>query len=113
MNNKIYIAGKVTGDPGYKDKFKDAEAQVRDFCFFDKHGVREAMADWSGFQPVSPAKFIPEGMGWRWAMALCIIRLIGCSYVYMLQDWQDSRGARKEHRWARFLRKTIIYQGQQ
>jgi hypothetical protein len=28
----------------------------------------------------------------------------------MLKDWRESRGARKEHRWAKFLHKHIIYE---
>ena len=97
MNNKVYIAGKVTGDPGYKAKFAEAERILRD----NSLGI---------LQPVNPAEFVPEGMGWHRAMALCLLRLAGCSTVYFLPDWRDSRGARIEHRWAKKLRKKIIYQ---
>lgn len=110
MNNKVYIAGKVTGDPDYKAKFEKAEKKVRDISFFDRNGVQAAIAGWFFFEPVSPAAFIPEGTRWRRAMAICIWRLIWCSHVYMLKDWRESRGARKEHRWAKFLHKHIIYE---
>lgn len=97
MNNKVYIAGKVTGDPGYKSKFAAAARMLRD----NSHGI---------LQPVNPAEFTPEGMGWHRSMALCLLRLAGCSSVYFLPDWRDSRGAKIEHRWATALRKHIIYQ---
>lgn len=28
MENKIYIAGKITGDPNYKDKFANMESEL-------------------------------------------------------------------------------------
>ena len=110
MNNRVYIAGKVTGDPDYKAKFEKAEEKVRDFAFFDRHGVRAAMAGWFNFEPVSPAAFIPTGTRGHTAMLRCLLRLAFCSHIYMLKDWKESRGARKEHRWAKFLRKHIIYE---
>lgn len=110
MNNRVYIAGKVTGDPDYKAKFEKAEEKVRDFAFFDRQGVKAAIAGWFNFEPVSPAAFIPEGTRWHIAMPRCLLRLAFCSYVYMLKDWQESRGARKEHSLAQFLHKQIIYE---
>ena len=35
MNNKIYIAGRITGDPNYRAKFKSAETSVRTLGFFE------------------------------------------------------------------------------
>lgn len=116
MNNKVYIAGRVTGDPYYRAKFKSAEATVKDRQFFDRHGVKAAMLlGRFGFKAVNPAEFTLFGKlldrySWRIAMAVCLWHLLGCSYVYMLKDWKDSKGARKEHKWAKFLGKEIIYQ---
>lgn len=31
MENKIYIAGKITGDPNYKEKFSKMESESRFF----------------------------------------------------------------------------------
>jgi hypothetical protein len=41
-------------------------------------------------------------------MAICLIALIGCKYVYFMRNWEDSRGARIEYKWAKFLGKEII-----
>ena len=42
-------------------------------------------------------------------MVVCFFMLLRCSYVYMLADWRDSKGATKEHRWAKIMHKRIIY----
>ena len=51
-----------------------------------------------------------EECSWSLCMLVCLWHLTGCSYIYMLNNWRDSRGARIEHRWATILRKKIIYQ---
>lgn len=116
MNNKIYIAGRITGDPNYKAKFKSAETAVKDWQFFDRHGVKYYIRhSHFGFEAVNPAEFtlfgkILDRYPWRVAMAVCLCKLLGCSYVYMLKDWKQSKGATKEHKWAKFFGKEIIYQ---
>lgn len=116
MNNKVYIAGRITGDPNYRTKFKSAEAVVKEWWFFDRHGVKVAQRRGRfGFEAVNPAEFTIFGKlldryPWRVAMAVCLFNLLGCSHVYMLKDWKDSRGAQKEHKWAKFFGKEIIYQ---
>ena len=116
MNNKIYIAGRITGDPNYKAKFKSAEATVKDWRFFELNGQKAALhLGRFGFEAVNPAEFTLLGRDlthyfWAVAMTVCFCKLLGCSYVYMLKDWKDSRGARKEHKWAKFFGKEIIYQ---
>ena len=116
MNNRIYIAGRITGDPHYRAKFKSAEATVKDWRFFDRHDVKYAIHhDHFGFVPVNPAEFTLLGndlteYSWYLAMVVCLCRLVRCSYVYMLKDWKQSKMAMIEHRWAIFLGKEIIYQ---
>lgn len=116
MNNKCYIAGRVTGDPNYRAKFKSAEATVKEWWFFDRHGVKIAQRSGRfGFQAVNPAEFTLFGRdlthySWHVAMAVCLCRLLSCSYVFMLKDWKDSKGATVEHRAAKLLGKEVIYQ---
>lgn len=116
MNNKCYIAGRVTGDPHYKAKFRFAVATVTSYYFFDRHGHKIAVLSgrW-GFQAVNPTAISCLGitidrLPWILAMLFCIIKLASCSYAYFLNDWKQSRGARIEHRFARLTRKNIIYQ---
>lgn len=42
-------------------------------------------------------------------MAVCLWHLVKCDMVVFLDNWQDSKGARIEHRVARLLGKKIIY----
>ena len=115
MNNKIFISGRVTGDPSYQYKFNAAEDTVTDPRFFDRHGVTAAQHGFFGFQPVNPSHLTLLGrplVASRWSvcMAVCLWHLAGCSHVYALADWRQSRGARIENRTARLLGKHIIYQ---
>lgn len=118
MNNKVFISGKVTGDKSYPQKFEAAAVVVKKFEFFDKYGAEAAKHDNFGFEPVEPTALTFHGLPlryYRWSscMVICLWHLTWCSYVYMLRDWQDSRGAQIEHRWAKFLRKRIIYQAEE
>jgi hypothetical protein len=132
MNNKIYIAGRITGDPGYKAKFKATEAmlsQARRFCkeraqrnehqhcsgcpFYDRDYI--TMCRISDIFPrqievVNPVDFGLDGKPYWPAIIYCLWQLSQCRYVYFIRDWKQSRGAQIEHRWARWLKKQIIYQ---
>lgn len=128
MNNKIYIAGKVTGDLDYKEKFNDARFRIecartectkhhlclRNQCmFYDRDYVttcRISNLFPEYFDVVNPAKFPIENRPWLLAMVYCISRMLKCHYVFMLRDWKDSRGAKVEHWFAKLFHKSIIYQ---
>lgn len=67
---KVYIAGKITGDPDYLDKFQRAALKIRT----------------EGHKVVSPT-CLPDGL-----------------------EWEDSRGARDEHRYALHTGKIVSYE---
>ena len=117
MNNKVFISGKVTGDPNYALKFEAACVVVSREKFFDRYGSPNLSYKYGhfGFVPIDPCELTIMGMpihGWPWWV--CMIRtlwaMLGCSYVYMLHDWQESRGARIEHWVAMKTCKRVIYQ---
>ena len=117
MNNKVFISGKITGDPSYPWKFEAASLDVSRPQFFDRHGSSylSEKCGYFGFRPVDPTTFTIQGIpltlfSWSVCMIVCLWRLTWCSHVYFLRDWKDSRGARREHAWAKFLHKHIIYQ---
>ncbi|MBP3762920.1 MAG: DUF4406 domain-containing protein [Bacteroidales bacterium] len=95
-NERIYLAGKITGDPDYRVKFRAGVI----------HLLR---LGWEYNDIVNPVKACPEGWGWWRCMARCLRLLAGCGWVAMLPDWNESRGARIEHRVAQLLRKNILY----
>lgn len=92
----IYISGKITGDPNFEAKFRKAEQYLIE-------------QGWNYWYIVNPAKECNQKWPWWRQMLRCLRLLAGCKVVVMLPDWRESRGARKEHRWARRLKKEIIY----
>lgn len=94
--HRIYIAGKITGDDDFRVKFLAAE-------------LRLMRLGWEYGCIANPVRYVPQQWPWWLCMVRCLRLLAGCSHVAMLPDWNLSRGARIEHRWARLLRKEILY----
>ena len=93
---RIYIAGKITGDADYKVKLTA--------------GVLHLLRlGWEYENIVNPVKECKEGWPWWRCMMRCLRLVSGCGWVAMLPDWNESRGARIEHRVAQMLGKDIIY----
>jgi len=83
----IYIAGKVTGDPDYYDKFLEAENKLCD----------------AGYEPLNPAVFIPKNYEWNKAMRIAIRFMLQGDGVALLKDWKKSKGAKLEVRIAKMV----------
>lgn len=93
---KVYISGKITGLPNYRDIFAQAE--------------RDLLA--AGLQPINPAELeLQEGATWADYMRADIKVLCDCDAIYMLDNWRRSRGARAEHNLAKALGMQIIHEG--
>ena len=81
---RVYISGKITGDNYAEvvEKFADAEAQISDLQYF----------------PINPIKNgLPPIATWDEHMVKDIELLLTCDAIYMLTDWEESKGARIEH----------------
>ena len=92
---KIYISGKITNNANYKADFEAAELALKI----------------AGFQPVNPAEEkLPDGATWADYMRHDIKLLCDCDAIYMLDGWQESAGAKIEHKLARKLGIEIIYE---
>lgn len=91
---RIYIAGKITGELDYRDKFKIAEDKL------------EAM----GHIVVNPA-MLPDGLGThRDYMDICITMLSKCEGIYLLKGYEGSPGAKEELGHARREEIKIFYE---
>lgn len=81
--DKVYISGAIAhyNIDERKGAFLDAENRLR------------AM----GFNPVNPFKNgLPDEAHWREHMRADIRLLLDCEYIYMLKDWELSKGAKLE-----------------
>lgn len=94
---RIYISGQITNLPTEtaKAKFRAARHELK----------------MRGFEPVDPLADEVEGLTWAEYMAADIILLDACDAIYMLNNWQESDGARIEHFIAQIRGKKIYYQG--
>jgi len=84
---RIYICGKVTGDPDYKKKFLKEENRLFSL----------------GYEPVNPAVIVPSNKDWSSAMKTVLRAMLLCDGVSLLPDWKKSKGAKIEVRLAREL----------
>lgn len=96
MNNRIYLAGKITGDPNYKQKFVEG-VEILKNCGFKAEDI------------VNPVELCQEGWSWLRCMIHDLRLMAGCSWIAFLSDWKDSRGARIERFFAQMLGKYTIY----
>jgi len=89
---KIYIAGKVRGLNNYKEVFKKAENKLQA----------------KGHITLNPAE-LPEGMNGEDYMRICIPMLDVSDAIYLLNNWQDSEGAKVEKSYAECQGKMIFF----
>jgi hypothetical protein len=61
-----------------------------------------------GYEVVNPMKICKKHWSWLRCMAKCLWAIIFCDKIHQLPGWQESRGARIEYKWAKFLRKRFI-----
>lgn len=94
-NKRAYVSGKMTGLDDYgRKKFSDAKLYLKS----------------KGYEV-----FCPSDIGvintWEWEdyMKYCISELSKCDVVFMLDGWEDSRGAKEEYRIAQLLKIPIDY----
>ncbi len=87
---KIYIAGKISGDPNYEAKFK-AEAD----------NLEE-----QGHIVLNPAT-LPPGLTPEDYMKICFAMIDAAELVVFLPDWINSGGAMLEHTYCGYTGKRI------
>ena len=82
---RIYISGKITGL-----KLEDAQRN------FQK--AEDFILKNTDFIPVNPMKEVPYNPEWEWEdyMDADLELLKTCDAIFMMKNWDDSRGAWKE-----------------
>lgn len=101
----VYISGKITGDDNYRGKFAMAERRLSRDGYNVLNPVKEA----------DRLDRLHQAMGraaptWSEYMRKCLLVIRDAHEVYMLRDWQESRGARLEHHIASELGINIVYE---
>ena len=76
----VYIAGKIAGDPDYRDKFAAAAAEL----------------ERAGHIVLNPA-VLPAGLTDAAYMHITLAMIDAADLVALLPDWQYSPGARLEY----------------
>lgn len=94
---KVYISGKISGENYEKvtQKFNQAAAQVSAY----------------GYTPINPLdNGVHHAEEWNKHMAADIAMLLECEAIYLLTDWNDSKGARIEKNIAEEIGIEIMHQ---
>ena len=93
MSNKVYIAGPVTGVPGYQIHFAKAEKLLES----------------KGFEAVNPvAPGLVAGKGYRYYINRGLRMLEDCDFIAMLPGSERSEGARLELHYATLVGLPIM-----
>lgn len=90
---KVYLAGKITGDPNYREKFAEAAKKLEERA---------------GVTVISPA-VTPEGLKKADYMRICFAMLESADTAVLLPDWEDSPGAQLEKHWCEYVGKKMVF----
>lgn len=101
MRNRIYIAGKISGDPGYLIKFRDAEDRLK---------KNKRLKATSIVNPAEVLKGLPKDFEHEEYMTICRAMLSMCDSIYLLKHWDESPGAVEEYDMAKAKGMRIIHE---
>ena len=84
---RIYISGGITGVDNYEELFKQKQIEIEK----------------QGYEVINPALLggiMPKSATWKEYMNICIPLLKMCDSIHMLENWEKSKGATEELRFA-------------
>lgn len=115
QNNRniiIYISGKISGlDINEAERrFNKAECDLtKTYNYLTKESPSFKGQSFTIINPLKIQRHVP-GKTWEEYMLKDIKYLFRCTNIYMLRNWQDSKGARVEHAIAKELGLSIVYE---
>ena len=90
----VFISGAITGIDGYRKIFASAEQWLRE----------------QDCTVLNPAVLPPSGMEWEAYLRITKAMVREADIVYVLKNWEYSRGVKEELALAESLGKEIIYE---
>lgn len=90
--SKVYIAGKISGDDDYTDKFYSYETDVSKL-----------------YEVVLNPAVLPSGMAPADYMRICFAMIDTADAVMFIPDWEQSEGAKLEHQYCKYIGKPVLY----
>lgn len=90
----VFISGAITGVEGYRKIFTAAERWLLE----------------QNCTVLNPAVLPPSGLEWDAYLRITMAMLREADVVYVLQNWEHSKGVREELVLAESLGKEIIYE---
>lgn len=93
----VYISGAISGTTDYLERFEKAETELKS----------------KGYTVINPARinsFLPITTSWEQYMEIDYKILDICDTIYMLDGWENSRGAKAEYDYAIEHHMNIMYQ---
>lgn len=97
---KVYISGKITGNPNYEEEFSLREKTLRENGYLT-------------INPVTEGKRLLKELGreptWEDYMNMSYHLIDECDGVSYLDNWKDSKGAKLEHEYAVGHNKPTIH----
>lgn len=95
LEGKIaFISGAITGVEGYRNIFAAAEQRLRE----------------QDCTVLNPAVLPPSGMAWEAYLRITKAMVREADVIYVLKNWEHSRGVKEELALAESLGKEIIYE---
>ena len=94
---KVYISGPITETKDYLEKFEDIETAL--------------VLVHQGVEVINPAKVnanLPKSTTWEEYMRMSLCMLSMCDGIYMMEGWQQSRGATLEYAYAKGMGITVL-----
>lgn len=84
---RVYISGPITGHEDYMLNFKDAETYLTEQGYI-------------AFNPAAVNSQMPTDTTYDEYMQIAMTMLAMCDAIYLLEGWEQSRGANREYGYA-------------